>query len=52
MNQKTKDFVIIILGVVGLMILIKFIFGDWGGAALTTAFVFLIGYIIGRKNSD
>ncbi len=51
MNQKTKDFVIISLGVVALLILIKLIFKDWG-SALVTALVFLIGYIIGRKNSN
>ena len=51
MDQRTKDFIIIILGVVGLLILIKFIFGNWG-SALVTAVVFLIGYIIGRKNSN
>lgn len=51
MNQKTKDFIIIILGVVGVLFIVKLLFGNWG-SALTTAFVFLIGYIVGRKNSN
>lgn len=51
MNQKTKDFIIIILGVVGALLLIKIIFGHWG-AALLTAVVFLIGYFIGKKNAN
>lgn len=51
MDQKTKDFIIIILGVVGALLIVKFLFGDWG-SALLTAFVFLIGYIVGRKNGN
>lgn len=51
MDQKTKDFVIIALGVVGLLLLVKFIFKDWG-SAFVTAFVFILGYIIGRKNTN
>ena len=51
MDQRTKDFVIIILGVVGALLLVKFLFQDWG-SALLTAVVFLIGYIVGRKNSN
>ncbi len=51
MNQKTKDFLIIILGVVGALILVQFLFKNWG-SALLTGVVFLIGYIVGRKNSN
>jgi len=51
MNKKTKDFIIIILGVVGVLFLVQLIFGNWG-SALVTAGVFLIGYIVGRRNSN
>ena len=51
MNQKTKDFIIIILGVVGVLILAQLLFGKWGSALLTGA-AFLIGYFIGKKNAN
>lgn len=51
MNQRTKDLIIIILGVVAAFTLISFLFGSWG-QALVTAVVFLVGYVVGKKNPD
>jgi uncharacterized membrane protein YeaQ/YmgE (transglycosylase-associated protein family) len=51
MNKRTKDFILIILGVVGAFFLIQFLFGNWG-QALISAVVFFIGYVVGKKNPD
>ncbi len=51
MNSKTKDFILIILGIVAAFFLINFLFGNWG-QALVSAGIFLIGYIVGKKNPD
>lgn len=51
MNSKTKDFILIILGIVAAFFLIHFLFGNWG-QALVSAVIFLIGYIVGKKNPD
>tara|TARA_B100000809_G_C14628756_1_gene347700 strand:+ start:70 stop:228 length:159 start_codon:yes stop_codon:yes gene_type:complete len=51
MNKRTKDFVLIILGVVAAFFLINLVFGSWG-QALVTAGVFVIGYIVGKNNPD
>lgn len=51
MNKRTKDFVLIILGVVAAFFLINILFGGWG-QAMVTAGVFVIGYIVGKKNPD
>ena len=51
MDKRTKDFVLIILGVVAAFFVIKFLFGGFG-EAIVSAVIFLIGYIVGKKNPD
>lgn len=51
MNKRTKDMVLIILGVVASFFLIKIVFHGWG-SAFVTAGVFVLGYIVGKKNPD
>ena len=50
-SRKFLNFVLIILGVVAAFFLINLLFGGWG-QALVTAGVFVIGYIVGKKNPD
>jgi hypothetical protein len=51
MNKRTKDLVLIILGVVAAIFLISFLFGNWG-QAFVSAGIFVVGYIVGKKNPD
>ena len=51
MNKRTKDLVLIILGVTAAVVLITFLSGGWG-QALATAGFFIVGYVVGKKNPD
>lgn len=50
-EKRTKDMVLIILGIVAAFFLINFLFGNWG-QALVSAGIFFIGYVVGKKNPD